>query len=101
MRPRVVNKTIGGEFSAPVRLNSPPWTVFPRSYWITPPFVPLGWLTTTSPSRTSFVDDGAPPPMPTIKPNLMDLNVLTISFETLAAVLVPYIPAGKQAITIL
>lgn len=57
------SKDVGGEFNVPVRSNSPLPVVFPRSCWIMPPLVPLGWLTTMSPSRMPCSSDGIPPPI--------------------------------------
>ncbi|KAL5003224.1 hypothetical protein BDV10DRAFT_155932 [Aspergillus recurvatus] len=48
-----------------------------------------------------FIIRGIPPPMPTIKPKLISVNVERTCATTMAAETVPYTPDGKHAITIL
>ncbi|KAF7502885.1 hypothetical protein GJ744_004954 [Endocarpon pusillum] len=65
--------TDGGLFSCPVLSKPPSTSLFPRSYCTTPPNVAVGWLTTTSPSRTSSSPSSpGTPPMPTRTPNRIE-----------------------------
>lgn len=93
-----VSSTAGGLFIAPVRLKLPPASALPISHWTTPENLSTGTLTTTSPSLTL---GGIPPPIPTIRLALMDGKVLSIEVATVAAELLPYLPFGKQAMTML
>jgi hypothetical protein len=89
---------VGGWFNALVRLKLLSCSVFLKSHCTTPPNPSVGVLTTTSPSRTDF---GTPPPIPTIKPNLIDGKVEVIRAATVAKLLLPISPFGKQATTTL
>jgi hypothetical protein len=44
---------------------------------------------------------GIPPPIPIMRPTLIDGKVLTIQVATIDAEIVPYFPFGKQAMTML
>lgn len=63
--------------------------------------MPLGLLTTTSPNLMSAVELGTPPPIPTMKPNLIEVNVESSLVATIAAEAVPATSAGRQARIIL
>lgn len=60
-----------------------------------------GVLTTISPNRTLCCVEGAPPAIPTMSPNLTDGKLRNISLATTAAEVVPYLPFGREAMTIL
>ncbi|KAL2822755.1 hypothetical protein BDW59DRAFT_149097 [Aspergillus cavernicola] len=93
-----VRSSVGGWFNAPVRLKVSPCWAFPKSHCTTPPNSSMGVLTTTSPNLTNF---GTPPPIPTIRPNLIEGKVEVIRAATVAAVLLPNSPFGKHATTTL
>ena len=48
-----LRRASGGMLRMPLRWKWCPAFAFPRSYWVTPPLCPSGWLTTMSPSRIS------------------------------------------------
>src|SRR2546421_5511830 len=91
-----VSSALGGLFSEPVRLKLPSFSVLPISHGTTPGDWSTGVLTTTSPSLTL---GGIPPPIPTMRPILMDEKVPPIRVATAAAELLPYLPFGRQAMT--
>ena len=97
------NNFEGGAFSCPQWLKTPLTSGLQKSYCTTPPYSAFGTLTTRSPSLTSFLADrfDIPPPMPTSKLKLMDLNVRYMLSVTPAAQVTPILPAGRHAITTL
>jgi hypothetical protein len=68
---------------------------------ITPPVLPAGELTTTLPGRISCFGLGAPPPIPTISPNRIDVKLRSMSLATDVADVRTYLPVGRQAMTTL
>src|SRR6266487_1978847 len=84
-----VSSALGGLFNAPIRLKLLLCSTFPKSHCTTPGDSSIGVPTTTSPSLTL---GGTPPPMPTIRPNLIDGKVEVIRVATVADELLPTLP---------
>ncbi|OJJ77219.1 hypothetical protein ASPBRDRAFT_654438 [Aspergillus brasiliensis CBS 101740] len=92
--------SVGGGQDIPFLLN-PLVVSFPKSYSTTPPRIPSGALTATSPRRISLVLLGIPPPMPTNKRSSIAGKVRIRWMAIAASDAVPGDPFGSDASTTL